>query len=167
MSKSLIHTSRGARSDLANMPLPEPSHLSTATENLPIKLSIEELDEEIEVLKSEVNKLQAKIYDLERKRASYAYQISPLRRIPTEILSEIIHLCLCDGEDIIKIASVCGRLREVALGMATVWSKITLQTTIPNENYAESREPIKVLYGSSPEVCFCRFLSLALHSRIG
>jgi hypothetical protein len=165
MSKNLRRSSRRAKTELASLPLLEPSQQSTVKESLPGKTTIDQLDQEIAVLKSEVSKLQAKLHDLELQRANYAYQISPLRRIPTEILSEIICLCLYDGEDIIKMAGICSRLREVALGMTTVWSKITLQTVEPIKNYEYSSDSIKGSYGSSPEVCCCHLLSVALRSQ--
>jgi uncharacterized small protein (DUF1192 family) len=144
MSKNLRRTSRRAKT--------KPNQISTVKEGSPSKAAIDELDQEIAALKSEVSKLQAKLHDLEQKRASYAYQISPLRRIPTEILSEIIRLCLDDGEDIIKIAGVCGRLREVALGMTEVWSKITLQPVKSSELF-KVPIPVKGQYGFSVQVC--------------
>jgi hypothetical protein len=153
MSKNLRRSSRRAKINSASLILPEPSRLSTVKESLPRKTTIDELDQEIAVLKSEVSKLQAKLHDLEQKRASYAYQISPLRRIPTEIISEVIHLCVCDGEDIIKLAGVCGRLREAALGMTGVWSKITLQAITSAKENEGPINPLKGRYGSSPEVC--------------
>jgi uncharacterized small protein (DUF1192 family) len=165
MSKNLRRSSRRAKTNLTNLPSPKPSQISIMEEDSPSKTIIDELDQEIAVLKSEVSKLQAKLHDLELKRANYAYQISPLRRIPTEILSEVIRLCLCGGEDILKIASVCGRLREVALGMATVWSKITLQTIESTQNNVEPIKPTRGSYGSSPVVRCCHLLSLTLHSR--
>jgi hypothetical protein len=167
MSKNLRRSSRRARTNLASLPLPEPSQLSTVKETLSGKTTLDKLDQEIEALKSEVSKLQARIHDLQQQRTSYAYQYSPLRRVPAEILSEIIQLSLHDGEDIIKISGICCRLREVALGMTTVWSKVTLQTTKWSKQYRESRNPIKRQYGSSPEVCCCRLLSLALYSLEG
>jgi hypothetical protein len=111
--------------DVANLPLP-PRQLPTADDVRQSKEIIEQLNQSIEDLEQSIRRLQEQLQEVRRKRANYVSYISPLRQLPTEILCKIISICVNDGGDIIKISAICNRLREVALGMAQIWSNITL-----------------------------------------
>ncbi|PVG01773.1 hypothetical protein CPB86DRAFT_57893 [Serendipita vermifera] len=112
--------------DLADLPFPHPRHFPSKDDIRHTKLIIGHLDRKIEDLESDISKLQAQLQQIQRTRVNYASYISPLRRLPTELLSVIIDIYLKQYGEITIIASVCSRLREVALGMAEVWSDIKL-----------------------------------------
>jgi hypothetical protein len=100
--------------DWANLPYPHPRQLPTEDEIRHTKLVMEQLDRSIE--------------DLQRKKANYASYVAPFRRLPTEILREIINICIDDGVDITVMAGICSRIRDVALGMTGIWSDIKLRS---------------------------------------
>lgn len=77
----------------------------------------------------EIQDLETKLQGLRQKRQIYASYISPLRCLPTEILSEVLSIALNKGVTPIKLAQICSRIRHVVLGMTTFWSKILLQPT--------------------------------------
>jgi hypothetical protein len=128
--------------ELANLPCPHPREQFPTKEELLLgKSVIKELDQDIDLLHVEINRLQTRLESLQGRRANYASYISPLRRLPTEILREIIGICIYQGIDILTIAGLNARLRDVALGMATLWSKISLRPgPIDLEDDEESRE---------------------------
>ncbi|KAG2133639.1 uncharacterized protein EDB93DRAFT_1331395 [Suillus bovinus] len=61
--------------------------------------------------------------------------VSGLRRLPTEILSEIFHHCLPESCDQLPsglqapllLTEVCRRWREVAIGTRSLWSRLSVQ----------------------------------------
>jgi hypothetical protein len=63
-----------------------------------------------------------------RGEQSITVGTSPLQRLPTELLCEIvrIYLCLDPHAGIVAITQVSRRIRQAVLGMAAVWKKITL-----------------------------------------
>jgi hypothetical protein len=114
--------------DLANLPCPHlRTQFPTNEEVLLGDSVIKELDQDIELLQVELIGLQTRLESLQRKRANYASYFSPLRRLPTEILREIIIICIDQGINITTIAGLNARLRNAALGVATLWSKISLR----------------------------------------
>jgi hypothetical protein len=117
--------------DVANLPFPHPRQLPTGDEIRHSKSIIEDLDRNIEDLEQDIRRLQTRLHEVQRKRANYASYISPLRRLPTEILGEIVSFCIHNSVDITVVASICGRLREVALGMSRIWSNISLRCIKP------------------------------------
>jgi hypothetical protein len=114
--------------DLANLHYPHHRRqFPTNEEVLLSKSVIKELDRDIELVQVEMSRLQTRLESLQRKRANYASYVSPLRRLPTEMLSEIIGICIDNDVDITTIAAVCTRLRDVAHGMTAIWSKVLLR----------------------------------------
>ena len=59
--------------------------------------------------------------------------LTPIGRLPPEVLSEIFQLFVTDGGSVHKIMSICQRWREVALQIPKFWSKITI--LIPKNYY--------------------------------
>ncbi|KAK1231651.1 hypothetical protein PQX77_005217 [Marasmius sp. AFHP31] len=95
-------------------------------------------DEELKKCDTELNRLNA-IIGVQSKRAgiqkemeTYRALLSPIQRMPPEILTEIFMLCVMDiknlhaMEDIMMISVVCGRWRELALSVPALWSRIDL-----------------------------------------
>jgi hypothetical protein len=112
--------------DLANLPFPQLKQLPTGDDIRHSKSIIEQLDQNIVDLERNIKRLRAQLQEAQQKRAAYVSYVSPFRRLPTEVLSEIIILYLQSGGDITVITGICSRLREVALGMAGIWSHIAL-----------------------------------------
>lgn len=77
--------------------------------------------------------------------ASY---VAPFQRLPTEILYKLITICTYNGVDITTIASVCSRLRHAALGMTTMWSKLSVRSKVVSGGYAETFWRCRRCYGS-------------------
>jgi CII-binding regulator of phage lambda lysogenization HflD len=113
--------------DLINLSLPHPRQLPSREDIRHSKSIIDQLDQTIENLEQNIKQLQMQLQEAQRKRANYVSYISPLRRLPTEILSEIIDICIKGGVSVIKMASICTRMREVILGMAGIWRNISLR----------------------------------------
>jgi hypothetical protein len=95
----------------------------------------------IERLDRDIRQLQTQLQEVQQKRANHPSYISPLRRLPTEILNEILKICLEDGENVLKIAGICSRLRDVVLGMTGIWSNITLYQAHPDYTYGQQYWP--------------------------
>jgi hypothetical protein len=134
--------------DLANLPIPHPRQLPSGDDIRRSKSIIEQLDRTIEDLEQDIRQLQTRLQEVQQKRTNYASYISTLRRLPTEVLSEIILKCLQNEVDITVMAGISSRLREVALGMAGIWSNISLRGA--NHSIPDSR--LIKRYGSSIDV---------------
>jgi hypothetical protein len=134
--------------DLANLPLPHPRQLPSGDDIRRSKSIIEQLDRNIEDLEQDIRQLQTRLQEVQHKRTNYASYISPLRRLPAEILSDIILKCLQNDMDITVMASISSRLREVALGMAGIWSNISLR----GANHSIPAPRLIKRYGSSMNV---------------
>ncbi|PVG01771.1 hypothetical protein CPB86DRAFT_57866 [Serendipita vermifera] len=137
--------------DLANLPFPHPRQFPTKDDIQHTNSIIEGLDRKIKGLESDISKLQTQLQQIQQKRVNYASYISPLRRLPTELLSTIVGIYLKQGGEITKIASVCSRLREVVLGMAGIWSNISLRDMKPTPGYI-ALDLLDQYYGSSSKV---------------
>jgi hypothetical protein len=122
-----LKNTTNAMTDLANLPFSHPRQLPSGDDIPQIKAIIEQLDRSIENLEQNIRQLQTRIEELQQTRANCVSYISPFRRLPTEILIEIISICIEDGADILTIARVCSRLQEVVSGMTGIWSNITLR----------------------------------------
>jgi hypothetical protein len=114
--------------DWPNIPYPHPRQLPTEDDIRHSKSIIKKLDHDI-------RQLQTQLQEVQQKRANHLSYISPLRRLPTEILNEILRICLEDGGNVLEIAGICSRLREVVLGMTGIWSNITLYQAHPDYPY--------------------------------
>ncbi|PVF92326.1 hypothetical protein CPB86DRAFT_195716 [Serendipita vermifera] len=134
-------------SALTNLPSSHPNHPSTVEEFRHGMAIIDKIDQDIETLENEIKNIRTKIYYLKLARANYAFQICPLRRLPIEILTEIVRLCIAQKDDIITIAGVCSRLREIVLGMTAIWSKISLQTSTRTRGNKGGMKRVHAPYG--------------------
>jgi hypothetical protein len=107
--------------DLQNLSISLSRQLPTEDDVCHHKSMINEIDIEIE-------DLEARIRSIREKREIYACYISPFRRLSTEVLREIADIAFINGIDIMTIAQICRRLRNVAFGMTTIWSEIRLRS---------------------------------------
>jgi hypothetical protein len=70
------------------------------------------------------NKMETQVH--EKWDANYATRISPFERLPVEILSEIVEICVSYYEEITTIMHICCRLRHVTLGLPSIWCSIEI-----------------------------------------
>jgi hypothetical protein len=134
-----------AMADLTTLPFLDPRQLPSADDIRQARSTIKQLDQNMEDLEQNIGQLRRRVQELEQKRANYVSYISPLRRLPTEILREIVDICIETGMDVTVMAGICSRLREVVLGMAGIWSNISLR----GANYPLSGFRFSKRYGSS------------------
>ncbi|KAJ8092878.1 hypothetical protein PM082_023511 [Marasmius tenuissimus] len=107
--------------------------------------AIEEAEKEMKGYDVEINRLKASIVLLEGKRnqlsstiTKYRASLSPVHRLPPEILAEIFKGCRCEishgsiwpsvPPSSVVLSMVCGRWREVALSTTALWSYISIVT---------------------------------------
>lgn len=133
--------------------LRENHHPYTSASNLvPELLSVTERDvircaDEIKRLRSTIIALENQHGMLERQVAGYKSLLSPIRKLPPEILRHIF-CCFCDmkwlgdktdGVAGVTLGSVCAHWRSIVLSTKEVWSKIWISTS------AESRQLLPLL----------------------
>jgi hypothetical protein len=119
--------------DSESLPFPHPRHCPTVAEiSFSKKLTqdldreIAEIEEEISDIQKRLQLLQGRIKPLQRKRDNHASYISPFRRLPTEIIRIIVHMCLGGGVKLGVMTQICGTIRDIVTGMSDIWSRITL-----------------------------------------
>jgi hypothetical protein len=105
---------------------PHPRHCPTKAEIISSKASIKSLEREIEILRKRIKELQNRIQPLQRRKDNHASYISPLRCLPSEILSYVIQLCLDNGVEIAVLTQICGTIRDLVNGLSPIWSRIGL-----------------------------------------
>jgi F-box-like len=111
--------------------------LPSAQEAVGIKEVINLLESELAAARELLEQTQARIADLEAKLAQEKASISPIRRLPFDILSEIFRIC-CIEERLapVVIAAVCYKWRETIIDTPPAWSRIfpqnNFQHFLPN-----------------------------------
>jgi hypothetical protein len=110
---------------------------------------IEGLERSIKKIQNEMNELQLQIQTLKQRRDNYISYIAPLRRLPPEILSNIIMYCLDKRVELTVLTQSCGVVRDTVLGMTTVWRSIYLLSGFDSRRrmltYGRNKEVISVL----------------------
>jgi hypothetical protein len=91
---------------------PHPRCCPTQGEIQSIKTQVNKLDECISDLQSQIKQLQARLTSLQRKRDNCASYISPLRHLPLDILTGPLQICLDNGVKRGILASICGTIRD-------------------------------------------------------
>ena len=89
---------------------------------------------EVNRLKTMITVLEYKERTLKEKMANYRSLLSPVHRLPPEILTQIFELCA--GEEpllspdrnpaIVSLTQVCGRWRQTALSVPQLWCCVSL-----------------------------------------
>jgi hypothetical protein len=110
----------------SGLPFPHPRRLPNEAEVQQCKSIITEMDRDIDVLEIQIEKLNARLQDLKRKRANHVSYLAPFRRLPVEILCKIGMLCLQNDRNVIKITSIHSSLRDAMIGIPTLWRHIRL-----------------------------------------
>ncbi|KAJ6458253.1 hypothetical protein C8R45DRAFT_1081692 [Mycena sanguinolenta] len=161
----------------------DPPH---GTELSVLRPIVEKTGARLASLDAEILRLQSRLQELEEERvllAKYNEQnttiVSPVRRVPAEILGEIFSWTLPYFNDVLSprqcpwiLTHVCGSWRAVAISKPSLWSLINIDFTI-EEHYpvemvrtqmARARSLKVHFYGSedldsSAQISFFRFLA--------
>ncbi|KAG7451303.1 uncharacterized protein BT62DRAFT_926978 [Guyanagaster necrorhizus] len=98
---------------------------------------LKHLDFELELCRQTVQRLQNEEDSVQVSLDSQRSALSPIRRLPLEILSEIFKLCLPGSYIIPKsrsapllLTQVCGSWRRLALSIPQLWSSISVEVTV-------------------------------------
>ncbi|PVF94869.1 hypothetical protein CPB86DRAFT_625990 [Serendipita vermifera] len=110
----------------AELPFPHPRKLPNNVEVRECKAAISVLDQNIEDIRMQMQKLEKQLEDLDQKRANYLSYISPFRWLPVEILGEIADICLYNGTNITTLTSIHSTLRNAIIGMQSLWRHVRL-----------------------------------------
>jgi hypothetical protein len=108
------------------LPFPHPRSCPAKAEITLHKYVIKSLEQDIIVLENEISKLQTRLRHIQQQKDNRASYISPFRRLPSEILSEIVYVCLYYGIKLTTLTQTCGTLRDIVVGMPPLWSEILL-----------------------------------------
>jgi hypothetical protein len=108
------------------LPFPHPRSCPAQAEILSHKVVIKTLEQDIIFLQNEISKLQTRLRHIQQQKDNRASYISPFRRLPSEILSEIVYVCLYDGIKLTALTQTCGTVRDIVVGMPALWSEILL-----------------------------------------
>ncbi|PVF95807.1 hypothetical protein CPB86DRAFT_561914 [Serendipita vermifera] len=115
---------------------PHPRHRPTQAEILSSEYEIQRLDGEIGHLTTQIEQLQAQLARLQHERDNHASFISPLRCLPAEILTEIVHLCLVNGVSHEILMKICGTIRDIVIGTPVFWKTLRI---VPLKKYNPSK----------------------------
>jgi hypothetical protein len=103
---------------------PHPRRPPTAWEIHENRGKIRELDVKIADLQEQLEKLQ-------RDRNVRASFLSSFRRLPAEILCEIVLHAVNNGLSPVRLSKVCASMREAVIGMKRLWTTIFLSPRRP------------------------------------
>ncbi|KAJ7588099.1 hypothetical protein C8J56DRAFT_860794 [Mycena floridula] len=132
---------------LEHGPRPEPPNFATilSSNDAPVGWQLDELNAKLAAGEQNLAAMEKMLLDLSRQRHdlqrdmdSWRSAIHPIRRIPNEILSEIFLHCRDDYLDTVPnsidsskcpwtISRVSRRWRNVAIGLASLWSFIRIE----------------------------------------
>jgi hypothetical protein len=111
---------------------------------------IKDLERSIKKIQNEMNELQLRIQTLKQRRDNYISYIAPLRRLPPEILSNIIMYCLDKRVELTVLTQSCGVVRDTVVGMTTIWRSIHLLSAFDSRRrmltYGRKKEVNGVYY---------------------
>ncbi|KAL0066175.1 hypothetical protein AAF712_006800 [Marasmius tenuissimus] len=113
----------------------------TSSDRHTISQFLLDAEQEIQRHDAEINRLRTAIHLLETKKLGLKKSmdrchslLSPVHRLPTEILTEILSiaceenkLCPSTPPNVVKLSRVCGRWWEVICSAPKLWSSITIQ----------------------------------------
>ncbi|KAK7041716.1 hypothetical protein VNI00_009005 [Paramarasmius palmivorus] len=87
---------------------------------------------EINQLKASILSLENKQEGLKQKMDHYRALLSPIHRVPTEILARIFSYCVLDNDGVtceiwqLPLSQVCGRWRDVAQNTPQLWTSVSI-----------------------------------------
>jgi hypothetical protein len=116
------------------------NRMLSSSEEAVIRSSYWETNSSISRLEAQINDLQLRRHALCNHRQMLATLLSPVRRLPPELLGEIFHHCLPQdyqekgAHNAVMLPShVCKHWRDVALSIPILWTNIVLHVT--NETF--------------------------------
>jgi hypothetical protein len=107
-----------------DLPSPLPRRRPLPEEILITKNEIENLENSIEVLEGRIQDLQKELHHLRRRKQNYESFISPLKRLPTELVRTIVEKCIHDEISIQILSQICGYIRDIVIGIPSIWCHI-------------------------------------------
>ncbi|KAJ2932341.1 hypothetical protein H1R20_g4750, partial [Candolleomyces eurysporus] len=114
--------------------LSECAHLYS-TNAIPDPREAKALQQEIENLQSKIAELKSQLQELEKELPQHVAVLSPVRRIPVEVLGRIFSLALPttlddnDREQLLDFCLVCKLWRDAALAAEWLWSRVRVETS--------------------------------------
>ncbi|KAF9045146.1 hypothetical protein BJ165DRAFT_1475643 [Panaeolus papilionaceus] len=129
------------------------------------------IDQDIEQLRHQLNALESKRDELAGEVKLYQAALSPVRRLPLELLEEIF-LVAAEGESMTwprrpqdpgydmpwKLGRICSYWRAVFLSLPRLWSVINIDLTVPNSSFRTAVDTLHV----GPESIVLQFLDACL-----
>jgi hypothetical protein len=109
-----------------DLPSPYPRRRPSPEEILTSKNEIKILENSIDILERRITSLQEELQNLRRKKKNHESFIAPLKRLPVELIGAIIETCIRDEISITTLSQICGSVRDIVVGMPSVWSHIRI-----------------------------------------
>jgi hypothetical protein len=116
-------------SSLENLSVPHPRGCPFPRDIQSCKTIIKELDQKIQNGVKKKTRSRNGFEELQQKRANYLSFISPFRCLQAEVLRTIVYSALHNGVDILALTHICGRLRDIVIKIAPLWSHLNLPST--------------------------------------
>jgi hypothetical protein len=117
--------------DNVALPFPHPRTCPTRAEVFVHKNVINSIERDIVNTTKEINRLQAHLQYLQQRKANHTSYISPLRCFSPELLSEVVNICLDSDVKLTTLTQVCGTIRDMVVGMSSLWKKILIRAVHP------------------------------------
>lgn len=104
-----------------------------------VDVLIDTLDTDLELLNDFMDQIKCKREGMQQAHAAHESMLSPIRRLPREILTEIFGLCCPSSpkqsspREILApfaLSAVCYSWREMVVGIPKLWSQISLNDTV-------------------------------------
>ncbi|KAK7472438.1 hypothetical protein VKT23_000553 [Stygiomarasmius scandens] len=120
------------------------SHIPTDSEVSQIMLAIHEMQKDVDYLSKLIDELRARRDKAQRNLDDCRAVVSPVRRVPVEILTEIFSSCthkdnhLCVDLDkihapVLALSQTCSVWRNVAMSIPKLWSGLSLNLSCQKE----------------------------------
>jgi hypothetical protein len=109
-----------------DLPSPHPRRRPSPDEVLTSKNEIKNLENNINIIERRIMNLQEELQNLRRKKENHESFIAPLKRLPAELVGAIIETCIHDEISINTLSQICGSVRDIVVGMPSIWSHIRI-----------------------------------------
>jgi hypothetical protein len=109
----------------------------SASRTQPSKVVTENVGKNVEALGDKAQKLLLHVQNSQRQKENYDSHVTSLGRLPVEILSEIMGVCIQKGVKIHELTHICGHLRDIVVAMTSAWSCIRITPFYRFSGYGE------------------------------
>lgn len=105
-----------------------------------VDILIDALDADLERLSATIDRVKRKREEMKKSRAYHATMLSPIRRLPKEVLTEIFWLCCLSDANKSSVqhimapfilSAICHSCREMVDGSPKLWSQIYVDERVP------------------------------------